>query len=306
MPLRSRLRLDRQQVAVGLVALCVVLVVGYWVSKLGTKIVFEGESAFGRVRVVERTDGLRSLFTGAGRARQSAVFPGRPTHLELAYTQVAMIGPALTPRNGRILFVGLGGGAMPMYTRAIMPETRIDVVEIDPLIVDVALRHFGFRPDSQMVVHTGDGRAFIENAPPGSYDLIVLDAFSDDAIPFALTTWQFLEAVRTRLAPGGVVVSNLWTANPRYESMLATYDSIFKDVHLVRVGRRAQRILVATPGQHRRRSRSTLIHASRVLARRVELGFDLPGLVAEGYERPPARKVPVLDDTHRDRPSGAR
>lgn len=184
-----------------------------------------------------------------------------------------------------------------------MPEARIDVVEIDPLIVDVALRYFGFRPDSQMVVHTGDGRAFIENAPPGSYDLIVLDAFSDDAIPFALTTWQFLEAVRTRLAPGGVVVSNLWTANPRYESMLATYDSIFKDVHLVRVGRRAQRILVATPGQHRQLSRSTLIHASRVLARRVELGFDLPGLVAEGYERPPARKVPVLDDTHRDRPS---
>jgi spermidine synthase len=57
------------------------------------------------------------------------VFPGRPTHLELAYTQVAMIGPALTPRNGRILFVGLGGGAMPMYTRAIMP-----VVDTKPIV----------------------------------------------------------------------------------------------------------------------------------------------------------------------------
>lgn len=227
-------------------------------------------------------------------------------HLELAYTRVAMIGAALTPSDGRILFVGLGGGAMPMYTRAIMPEARIDVVEIDPLIVDVAQRHFGFRPDSQMVVYTGDGRAFIENAPPASYDLIVLDAFSDDAIPFALTTWQFLEAVRSRMAPGGVVVSNLWTGNPQYDSMLATYDSVFDDVHLVRVGGRAQRIVIAGSGQDRRLSRSKLIHVSQVLARRVELGFDLPRLIADGYEKPPERRAPVLDDKHGERSSASR
>ena len=270
-----------------LAALGLFLVLGYWAWPSGERVVFEGESAFGRVRVVERTDGLRSLYTGAGRARQSAVYPGRPTQLELAYTRTAMIGPALTPRDGRILFVGLGGGAMPMYTRAIMPEARIDVVEIDSLIVDVARRHFGFRPDSQMVVHTGDGRAFIENAPPGSYDLIVLDAFSDDAIPSALTTWQFLEAVRTRLAPGGVVVSNLWTSADEYAPMLATYDAVFEDVHLVRVGRRPQRILIGGSGQHRQLSRSVLIRESEALAERVDLGFDLPRLIAEGYEKPP-------------------
>lgn len=298
MPLRSGSYLRSLRVVAAFAALCLALVLGLQVLLPGAQVVFEAESAFGRVRVVERKDGLRSLYTGAGRARQSAVFPGKPEHLELAYTRVAMIGPALTPSDGRILFVGLGGGAMPMYTRAIMPGARIDVVEIDPLIVDVARRFFGFRPDSQMVVHTGDGRAFIENTPPGSYDLVVLDAFSDDAVPFALTTRQFLEAVRTRLAPGGVVVSNLWTSNPAYPAMLATYDSVFEDVHLVRVGRRAQRILIAAPGPQRRFSRSRLIHASRGLAERAELGFDLPGLVAEGYERPSERTVPVLDDAH--------
>jgi hypothetical protein len=40
-------------------------------------------------------DGLRTLITGEGRARQSAIFPDRPTHLELPYTQVGMVGPAL-------------------------------------------------------------------------------------------------------------------------------------------------------------------------------------------------------------------
>jgi spermidine synthase len=280
-----------------LAALGLVLALGYRASRPRTEVVFEGESPFGGVRVVEDANGLRSLYTGEGRARQSAVYPGRPMHLELAYTRVAVVGPALAPPDGRILFVGLGGGAMPMHTRAILPDARIDVVEIDPLVVDVARRHFGFRPDSRMAVHTGDGRAFIERAPPGSYDLVVLDAFSDDAVPFALTTWQFLDAVRTRLAPGGVVVSNLWTSNRAYEPMLATYDSVFGDVHLVRVGRRAQRILVASPDSGRL-SRSTLVRASRALAGRVHLGFDLPALVAEGYERPPERSAPVLDDAH--------
>jgi len=218
-------------------------------------------------------------------------------HLELPYSRVAMVGLALVPGDGRILFVGLGGGAMPMYARAVLPGARIDVVEIDPVIVEVARRYFGFRPDSQLVVHTGDGRVFIERAAPASYDLIVLDAFSDDEVPFALTTRQFLEAVRARLAPGGVVVSNLWSSGREYGSMLATYRAVFSDAHLVGVEGRAQRILVASPGG-RELGRATLVGAAHALARRVELGFDLPGLVARGYEGPPVARAPVLDDRH--------
>ena len=300
---RFRLRPGPRAAAAAAVALCLALVLVYRASQPGDRLVFDGESSFGRVRVVERADGLRSLYTGEGRARQSAVYPGRPMHLELAYTRVAMVGLALVPADGRILFVGLGGGAMPMYARAVLPRARIDAVEIDPLVVEVARRHFGFRTDSRMAVHVGDGRAFIEGAPPASYDLVVLDAFSDDDIPFALTTWQFLEAVRARLAPDGVVVSNLWSSGREYEPMLATYDSVFGGVHLVRVGRRSQRILVAGRGP-RRLSRSTLVRATRELAARVELGFDLPGLVADGYERPPERRAPVLADPRGERPAG--
>lgn len=258
-------------------------------------VVFEGDSAFGGVRVVEHRDGLRSLYIGAGRARQSAIHPGRPLHLEFAYTRVGMIGLALTPPDGRILFVGLGGGAMPMYTRQVRPDAHIDIVEIDPLIVDVAQRFFGFRPDPRMVVHTGDGRAFLEAAPAATYDLIVLDAFSDDEIPAALTTREFLETVRTRLVPGGVVVSNLWTRNDAYAAMVATYDAVFDQVHRLRVLARAQHILIA--GSHARQlDRTALARAARDLGASVHLGFDLERLVTAGYETARPRSAPLLRD----------
>ena len=292
-----RIRSTAGRVSAIAAALCLALLLAYWVwSRHGSRVIFDDESAFGRIRVAEDASGLRSLYMGAGRARQSAVYPGRPKHLEIAYTRAAMVGLALTPSDGRILFVGLGGGAMPMYTRQVMPEAQIDVVEIDPMIVDVAQRYFGFQPDSQLVVHTGDGRAFIEQeAALGSYDLIVLDAFSDDEIPFALTTVQFLEAVRTRLAPGGVVASNLWSSQGEYLPMLATYGSVFDQVHLVRVGRGSQRILIASTSTHRL-DRSALVEASRMLAGRADLGFDLPKLVEKGYETPPGATAAVLED----------
>ena len=260
-----------------------------------TRTVFEADSEFGRVRVTERADGLRSLYTGDGRARQSAIYPGRPMHLEHAYTRVAAIGLALTPPDGRLLFVGLGGGAMPMFAREVLPAAHIDVVEIDPIIVRVAQDWFGFETGERMVVHTGDGRAFIEAAPPGTYDLIVLDAFSDDEVPYSLTTRQFLEAVRSRLNGTGVVASNLWTAQSDYAAMVATYAEVFDQVHLLDVPGRSQRILLAARSD-RPLDRDALVEAARTLASDVDLGFDLAGLVEAGYRRAPDRNGRILED----------
>ncbi|MEX2571250.1 MAG: fused MFS/spermidine synthase [Gemmatimonadota bacterium] len=268
-----------------------------WISPfVGGDVVYDAESEFGRVRVVDGADGVRSLYVGPGRARQTAIVPGRPRHLVSEYARVAMIGLALTPAGGRILYVGLGGGAMPTYTRAVFPSARIEVVEIDPVIVDVARRYFDVRPDSNLVVHTGDGRAFIEGAAQGTYDLIVLDAFSDDAIPIALATREFLAAVRTALAADGVVVSNLWSSSPLYPSMLATYDAIFDEVHSIRVGRTIQRIIIAGDTVDGMNQEDLEAAAGR-LTSRVDLGFDLSDLVRSGYEGVAGATAPVLSDS---------
>jgi spermidine synthase len=288
----------RRVATLALVALALLAALGYGVFTARPQPVFDRVGDFGRVWVTERGDGLRSLYIGDGRTRQSAGYPDRPEHLEFLYTRVGMIGPALAPADGRILFVGLGGGSMPRYTRHVMPAARIEAVELDPLVVEVATRFFGVAADSLFHLHTGDGRAFIEATPAGRYDVIVLDAFSDDEIPFALSTVEFLRAVQRALAPDGVVISNLWSANPLYRSMVATYADVFDQVHLVGVGRLRQRILVAGPAG-RPLHRDALVAAARDLAARAPLGFDLAAMVAEGYAGAATVAAPVLRDGER-------
>jgi spermidine synthase len=272
------------------------LAAGYVASTYHARVLFDEASAFGRVRVVEHSSGTRQLRTGERGVLQTSLSPDRPRELESAYTRVAMIGLAVAPPAPRILFIGLGGGAMPTYVRLVAPDARIDVVEIDPVIVDVAQRYFGFRPDTRMNVFTADGRAFLERAPPGSYDLIVLDAFSADEVPYALTTHEFLTTVRSRLAAGGVAVSNLWSSAPAYPSMLATWTAVFDDIQLIRVPRRRQRILLAgSPKQ----GADGLATAARALANLTDLGFDLEALVRHGYEGRPSVRAAVLRDAAR-------
>ncbi|HSJ24817.1 MAG TPA: fused MFS/spermidine synthase [Longimicrobiales bacterium] len=244
----------------------------------GPTVLYEGESEFGPIRVTEDGRGVRRLYLGEGRAVQTAMRPDQPLQLHSPYTRVAMIGLGLAPADGRLLFVGLGGGAMPTYTRHVLPDARIDVVEIDPAVIDVAITWFGFRPDSMMTAHPADGRAFIAAAAPGTWDVIFLDAFSDDAVPYALATAEFLEAVQRSLAPGGVVVSNLWRRNALYDDMVATYRHVFPQVNVLGVPARAQDILVAGTGGVP--DRAALVRGAAAV---TTPGFDLPGLVTSGY-----------------------
>lgn len=278
----------------GILPLALVLL-AWFVLANRPRVVFEAPSTFGDIRVVERSDGIRELYQGESRGRQTALDPERPRHLELPYTRTAMIGPALVPPDGRTLFVGLGGGAMPTWVRAVLPEMRIDVVEIDPLVVEVARDWFGFRTDSLMRVHVGDGRAYIEAADSASWDLIVLDAFSGGDIPRALATQEFLEAVRARLTDDGVVVSNLHTPVPEYPSMVATYGAVFPNVQRLDVPYRTQVILIASAS--RSLAPSDLLDAAQAFDAVPGRDLDLENSVVRGRISGVPRSAPPLRDT---------
>lgn len=283
-----------RRLVAALLGLSVLVLLGALVFSGRSTVLFEGEGAFGEVQVVQRSSGLRALYFGGGPNRQSALYPDRPQHLELAYSRVAMVGPALVPPGARILFVGLGGGAMPMYVRQVLPAADIDVVEIDPLVVEVAQEYFGFTPGPGLRVHVADGRVFLEQASPGSWDLIVLDAFSESGIPRALATRQFLETVRSRLTPGGVVVSNVPTSHTLSSSMFATYEAVFPEVQRIEVRRHRQQVVVASAD--RPLDRDTLVEAAKAFEADRELGFDLPELIERGVLPPIQEGGAVLED----------
>src|SRR5712691_6725051 len=188
-------------------------------------VIYEKASRYNTIVVTEDSKGLRTLLFERGGARQSVVKPGDPDHLELSYARVAFVGLALCEEPRRVLVVGLGGGTLPTFLRKYYPNAAIDVAEIDPDVVDVAKKYFGFREDERMHARTGDGRQFIENARQADYDIIFLDAFGARDVPKHLTTLEFLQVVRRALMPDGVVVSNVWrpASNPLYDAMERTY-----------------------------------------------------------------------------------
>ena len=295
--------------AIGQTMLALLWVVLAGCSAFGPAVIVEMPSMFGTLVVTDDGDGLRSLRFGRSGITQSTIKVGDPEHLQFGYARLALAGFALLPAPAgapdpvpmprRILIVGLGGGSLPVFLHRHYPDAIIDVVEIDPAVVSAAKGYFGFREDARLQVHVGDGRAFIERAPPGQYDVILLDAFGSADVPFHLTTREFLQAVRRALAPTGVVVSNVWSRlyNPLYDAMLRTYQDGFAEVHVLEAAREVNRLVFALP-QRQALGAERFAAAARRLSRAQGYRFDLGGLVEGGYVAlPPAQPhLPVLRD----------
>lgn len=269
------------------------------VSCAAQTVLYENRGAEGTVIVTQDANGLRTLLFEHGGARQSVVKPGDPDHLELPYAKAALVGLALNDRRERMLIVGLGGGTLPMFLRRHYPGAQIDVVDISPQVLDVARRYFGFREDERLQAHVADGRKFVENARPGAYDIIFLDAFGADSVPAHLTTREFLLAVRRALDPQGVVVGNIWGrgSNVLYDAMVRTYQEVFDELYILSVREAANHILLALP-RRQPLSQAELAERARRISSARKFRFDLGDIVHAGFlharERDPASRV-LLD-----------
>jgi MFS family permease len=139
---------------------------------------------------------------------------GDPTNLRFAYAKdvagiVAATRPAAAERLA-IGYIGGGGYTLPLYFDAVYPGARHEVFEIDEKLVDEVEAALGL-PDLRERFPTaiGDARVELRTAGPGAFDVIVGDAFAGISVPWHLTTREFLEVVRSRLAPDGLYVMNI-------------------------------------------------------------------------------------------------
>lgn len=112
--------------------------------------------------------------------------------------------------RSRVGVVGLGIGALIAYGR---PHERWTFFEINPTVVDVAMdrRYFSYLADTRVPydIVLGEGRLAVAQQPERSFDLIVLDAFSSDAIPTHLVTREAIAMYFRKLRPDGLLLVNV-------------------------------------------------------------------------------------------------
>jgi len=111
---------------------------------------------------------------------------------------------ALHPGGRRCLVIGLGPGIVPGWYAA--HGIDVDVVDIDPAVVAVAKRFFGYAGGARVAVE--DARTFLQRRGP-SYDYVVLDVFTGDTTPAHLLSVEAIRLLKSRQSPGGVLAINL-------------------------------------------------------------------------------------------------
>jgi len=173
---------------------------------------------------------IKRLNDGGGQS-QSCVDLDNKNHLYFSYTRALMSALFLKPKPERILIIGLGGGSLPSAITKILPDSQIDVVEIDPAVTRIAEQYFFFKKSDKVLVHEADGRVYVKHASLKNekFDIVILDAFNGEYIPEHMLTVEYLKEVKSIIAKEGVLAVNTFSGSKLYNSESVTYNKAFGD-----------------------------------------------------------------------------
>ena len=102
------------------------------------------------------------------------------------------------------LHIGGGGFTLPRYISATRPGSSNRVLELDPVVVEVAEDELGLERSADLSIRVGDARLGLADEPAATYDLVIGDAFGGPAVPWHLTTREFVSEIARALRPGGI------------------------------------------------------------------------------------------------------
>lgn len=211
-------------------------------------VVHAAPSPFGTVYVVDEGPTRALRFDDPEGDNQTVIDRGDPLAVPMSYARVVAAALAFTPGRARALVVGLGGGLLPLLLRRRLVRMAVDVVELNPVVIDVARRFFGLEEDARLRVFEDDGARFLARKGP-EYDFIIVDAFSAEGIPDAFKDPELHENVRRRLAPEGVAVLNIAFESAEGRArLIQSFARPFKGCALLRGARGTSNVLaVGTP-----------------------------------------------------------
>jgi predicted membrane-bound spermidine synthase len=212
----------RWALAPALIALLIALPVGTLKAKTedGGRVIHEAETEYQYARVVEYPDGTRTLELNEGQAQHSICEaecdagprgPRRPSSVLTGDVWDGHLVDYFAARRAqaprRVAILGNAAGTTSRAYEEFFPSTRVDGVEIDAELSEIGRRWFDMNNPRLHLYHE-DARPFLRRID-ARYDVISVDAYRQPYIPFYLTTVEFFETVRDRLAPGGVLIVNV-------------------------------------------------------------------------------------------------
>lgn len=192
------------------------------------QVVYAARTFFGVNRVrVDQAHGYRFIFHGTTLHGMQSLDQSRSAEPVSYFHRTGPIGQIfesvpLASTAPRVAVLGLGVGTLASYRAAMQ---RWTFYEIDPVVEDIARNDAYFTYLSgcgePCTVIIGDGRLSLARAAPETYGLIVLDAFSSDAVPMHLMTKEALALYVSKLAPGGVIVFNVSNWHLSFQGVLS-------------------------------------------------------------------------------------
>jgi len=214
-------------------------------------VIYDAESSYNYIQVVERNDGCRELLLNEGGGIHSVYCPDRlrtPGPWDYFLVAPYFNDPPYTPdRLERVALIGLAAGTTARQITEVYGPVPIDGVEIDPEIVRAGRQYFAMdQPNLNAIV--ADGRAYLAQTDR-KYTLVGVDAYRLPYIPPHLTTVEFFQQVKEHLTPDGVVAINVGRAGDDYRlvrAMMATLLEVFPSAHVVDVPYSFNTVVVAT------------------------------------------------------------
>ena len=202
------------------------------------------DTEYSRIQVFNSTDSLTGkpirVFATDPRSTQSAMFLDSDD-LVSRYARFYHLLRHFKPDFQNTLIIGGAGYSFPKEYLRVYPTKKMDVVEIDSQVTEIARRLFRLPDNPDLQIFHEDGRVFLNKIEAKKYDVILIDAFGSlYSIPFQLTTREAVKQIDKGLANDGAVIMNLISAIEGEGSLFLqaeykTYAEIFPQVLVFKV-----------------------------------------------------------------------
>ena len=203
----------------------------------GETILYRADTQYHRITVTEDATQRHLRFD---KTHQSAMNLKDGYTSSIRYPDYLHLAIAFKPDAKRVLVLGMGGGTVTKRFWRDYPGVRVDTVEIDPAVVDVAKRYFAYPTDARLRTFTEDARRYVK-ATNEKYDIVIVDCYYADAIPSHLVTDEFFREVKAKMTPDGVLAYNVIGAvegdsSRLFRSLYRTAGGVWSGMYVFPIG----------------------------------------------------------------------